>query len=313
MAPFSDNAGTLFSEATKVSRPFQWKHLKPYIKIEEFQSVIRMARPLFEALRGVVYYSNQVVAINNSDFSDKEKNRQLSKYLFEALKKAIKDQKLDSLQLDERDAFKVIENIKNADTYLDGIEAAGPIVNGVVVAIQQRLDRVQLSIDPIEAALDLEIEKDYRATRINYERLIDLQEQLMLSVTRIYKARIGDRSEIDTLLHENNSLREYIPSVDNVTPGQLMAAESQLQAQLHHINLMFTQLNEIKMAYIAKRNELIAWRAQVDEKIMVARTAMTIWAQSHRNLGAGIPVPPLFDVAGFATGLVGTAAGSVVP
>jgi len=77
MAPFSDNAGTLFSEATKVSRPFQWKHLKPYIGIEEFQSVVKSAQPLFEALRGVVYYSNQVVAINNSKFSDKEKNRQL--------------------------------------------------------------------------------------------------------------------------------------------------------------------------------------------------------------------------------------------
>ena len=39
MAPFSDNAGTLFSEATKVSRPFQWKHLKPYTRIDEFQNV----------------------------------------------------------------------------------------------------------------------------------------------------------------------------------------------------------------------------------------------------------------------------------
>ncbi len=37
MTPFSDNAGTLFSEAIKISRPFQWKHLKPYLDIPEFQ------------------------------------------------------------------------------------------------------------------------------------------------------------------------------------------------------------------------------------------------------------------------------------
>jgi hypothetical protein len=39
---------------------------------------------------------------------------------------------------------------------------------------------------------------------------------------------------------------------------------------------------------------------------------MTVWAQSHRNLGAGIPVPPLIDVAGFATGLVGSATKTVI-
>ena len=135
----------------------------------------------------------------------------------------------------------------------------------------------------------------------------------MLSITRIYRARIGDKTELDTLIQENSSLTEYIPSAENASPAQLAAAESYLLDQLHQINTMFSHLDEIKGSYIAKQKELIAWRAQVDEKIMIARTAMTIWAQSHRNLGAGIPVPPLFDVAGFATGLVGTAANTVIP
>jgi len=313
MSPFADNAGTLFSEATKVSRPFQWKHLKPYLNIEEFQSAVRQATPLFEALRGVVYYSNQVVAINNSKFSDREKNHQLSKFILEALQKSIKNQKLDSLQLDEKAAREVIEHIRNSKTYLDGISAASPIVNSVVVAIQKRLDRVQAMIDPITLALDREIENDYGATRYNYDRLVDLQEQLMLSVTRIFRARIGDTAELDTLLQENVSLRKYLPSSKDAIPEQLMAAELHLRDQLQHIEVMFNQLVDIKGAYIVKQNELVAWRSVVEEKIMVARTAMTIWAQSHRNLGAGIPVPPLFDVGGFATSLVGTAAGTVIP
>ena len=313
MAPFSENAGTLFSEAAKVSRPFQFKLLKPYIQIKEFQTVAKSAIPLFEALRGVVYYSNQVVAINNSKFSDKEKNHQLAKYLYEAMQKSIKNQKIDSLQLDEMGAKRVLENIQNSKSYLAGIEAASPIVNSVVIAIQKRLDKIQAAIDPISLALDREVEKDYGATRFNYNRLINLQEQMMLSITRIYRARIGDKAEIDTLVQENRSLMDYIPSVENVSPAQLAAAESYLLDQLHQINIMFSHLEEIKVAYIAKQKELVAWRALVDEKIMIARTAMTIWAQSHRNLGAGIPVPPLFDVTGFATGLVGTAAGTVIP
>jgi uncharacterized protein YejL (UPF0352 family) len=75
-----------------------------------------------------VYYSNQVVTINNSKLSEKEKNHRLAKYLSEALENAIKDQKLDSLQLDETTTLEVFEKIRNSETYLEGIAAASPIV-----------------------------------------------------------------------------------------------------------------------------------------------------------------------------------------
>ena len=313
MTPFSENAGTLFAEATKISRPFQWNYLKPYFRIQELQVLAERAVPLLKALRGVVYYSNQVVAINNSKLKDREKNRQLARYIYDAMKKSIQNQKVDSLQLDEMGARTVLENIHNAETYLDGIAASGPIVNSVVLAIQKRLDEIQAMIDPISLSFDREIERDYGATRVNYKRLFHLQEQIMLSITRLYRARIGDRAELDTLLQENASLSDYLPSAENASPAQLAAAETYLLDQLHQIDVMFSQLDDAKGAYLAKQNELIAWRIQIDEKIMIARTAMTIWAQSHRNLGAGIPVPPLFDVAGFATDLVGGAARTVIP
>ena len=200
LTPFSENAGTLFGEATKISRPFQWKHLKQYLTIPEFEFLAKRAVPLLESLRGVVYYSNQVVAINNSKLKDREKNRQLAKYLYEAMKKSIENQKVDSLQLDEMGAKTVLENIRNADTYLDAIAAAGPIVNSVVLAIQKRLDEIQVGMDPILLGFDREIERDYGATRTNYIRLRNLQEQIMLSITRLYRARIGDKAEFDTLL-----------------------------------------------------------------------------------------------------------------
>ena len=83
--------------------------------------------------------------------------------------------------------------------------------------------------------------------------------------------------------------------------------------RLNHIDSIIQQLSNDVSRYYAKRDELEEWRISVDERISVARNAITIWAQSHRNLGTGIPVPPLIDVTGIATGLVGTAAGRVVP
>lgn len=73
ITPFSENARTLFGEATKISQPFQWKHVKSYTSIPELRQFIMHGTRLIEALRGIVYYSNQVVAIHNSNLSDRDK------------------------------------------------------------------------------------------------------------------------------------------------------------------------------------------------------------------------------------------------
>lgn len=313
MSPFADNTATMFSEATKISQPFQWKYCKPYTSIPEFQQFYAEAVPLLEALDGIVYYSNQVVAINNARLSDKEKNNQLARYLREAMQRSLEDRRVDSLQLDLSGAVKVLENIRNANTYRQGILASEPIVNSVVKAIVDRIDEIQNQVPLVLAGFEREIESDYGEVRRNYERLQELQKELMLSVTRLYRARMGDKTEIDTLLHADASLGNFIPSVDAVSPSQMAAAEKHLMGQLINIDTMLHQLDEIKIEYIAKKDELIRWRTQVDEKIRIARTSMIVWAQSHRNLGAGIPVPPLIDVGRVASGLVGNAAKTVVP
>ncbi|MFN2128682.1 MAG: hypothetical protein ACK2TU_12565 [Anaerolineales bacterium] len=314
VSPFADNTTTMFSEATKISQPFQWKYCKPYTSIPEAQQFSAEAIPLLEALHGIVYYSNQVVAINDAKLSDKEKNNQLARYLHQAMLRALEDRKEDSLQLNLSGAVKVLENIRNAESYREGILASEPIVNSVVRAIVDRIDRIQNQMIPLVlAGFDREIERDYGEVRRNYVRLQELQKDLMLSVTRLYRARMGDKAEIDTLLYADASMRNFIPSVEAVSPSQMTAAEKHLVEQLNEIDTMLHQLDGIKIEYIAKKDELIQWRSQVDDKIRVARTSIIIWAQSHRNLGAGIPVPPLFDVGGVASGLVGSAAKTVVP
>jgi hypothetical protein len=311
MSPFADNTGTMFSEATKISRPFQWQYCKPYISIPEAQKFGAAAIPLLEALHGIVYYSNQVVAINNAKLSDKEKNNQLARYLHEAMERALENKRGDSLQLDLSGAVRVLENIRNAKTYREGILASEPIVNSVVRAILDRIDNIQNLVPLVLGGLEREIEQDYSQVRSNYGQLQELQTELMLSVTRLYRARRGDIAEFDTLLQADASLRSLIPSVERVSLSQMAAAEKHLLDQLNNIDISLHQLDGIKIEYIAKKDELVHWRTQVDEKIRIARTAMVVWAQSHRNLGQGIPVPPLIDVGGMASGLVGNAAKTV--
>jgi len=313
MQPFSDNARILFGDAVIVSRPFQMKHLRPYASIPEYQQLVEKGRPLKEALKRVVYYSNQVVAINNSSLSDSEKNHQLAIYLSEAMEAAIENQHAGSLRLDKNAAQESLANIRNATTYLDGVAAATPIVNSVVLAIHDRLDELQDLMPTVIVAFNREIDLEFGATRANFLRLTEVQERLMRSTSQLYAARIGDKSELDVVILENGSMREFFSSAEKATPDQLAAAEEFLLEQLRNVDTMLHQLDEAKAEYLAKQNELIQWQTHVDDRIMVARNSVTVWAQSHRNLGDGIPVPPLIDISAIALGLANKASKSVVP
>ncbi len=312
MAPFAENTGVMFAEAAKVSRPFQFKSLRPYIYLPEFQASREKAKPLLRALRGVVYYSNQVVAIGNSKLSDQDKNRQLARYLQEMLNSAADQAALDSLGLDKASVQTVLTSIRDSKTYLDGIGAAGPIINAIVMAMQDKLDELQQNgVPATEAGLDRAMEADFHETRTNYMNLKETQARSMRALNFLYEARMGDRAALDTLLSEDASVKSLIPSGQKATEKEMAAAEQYLLDRLVGINIVLHQLDYDLAAYKAKQDELGAWRYEIDERIKIARNAMAVWSQSHRNLGAGIPVPPLIDVQGMAGSLVGGAVKTV--
>ena len=313
MSPFSDNANTLFGEAAKIGRPFKWKRLKRYTKIPEFQELTMEAIPIIRNLKGIVYYSNQVVAINNSGLKEEQKNQQLARYLRDVMQQSIKKGRLDSLGMDLQSLEKVLIEIPKQKTYLDGIAAASPIINSVVLAMQERLDKIQVILVDILDILDIMIDKEFTMTRINYLSMKKLQARSMRSVTMIYDAIMGAPAERDSLFKLDRSLKKFFKDKEKVTIAQLTAAENYLLDRLNRIDHMISQMDDDIAEYHAKQDEKEDWRLNVDEKIKMARNAMTVWAQSHRNLGAGIPVPPLIDVAGFATDLVGGAARTVIP
>jgi len=306
MAPFSDNTRILFGEAVIVSRPFQWKYLKPYSAIPEYDAIVAAGVPLKLALRDIVYYSNQVVAIRSSALSEGDKNSQLSQYIAAVLERSTENSKSNNLQLSEADVSRILEDIRRAETYLNGVKLATPIVQHVALAVHDRIDELQDLVPGVVNGIDQQLDMEFGTTRTNYDELIGLRDELMLAVTRLYGARIGDRSKLDAMLQENASIRQFFNSSD-ATADQLSAAENFLLQQLREIDGMLGQLDDAKAELLAKQNELIEWQTHVDRRLGIAREAVTIWAQSHQNLGNGIAVPPLFDLSSLASKLAGDA------
>jgi len=303
MSPFADNTRTLFVEAAKVGTPFHWDYLKPYFARADWGDIRTRMTPLMGGFQAVIMYSNQVVALNNAKLKDKEKNAQLVKYLDQAIRRTSNPALLDSIEVDAALMKEVFEDIRNGETFLDGIAAASPLVNAVVASMEDNLNAIQAQIPVTIASIDRMIEADYADRRANYANLTRLQVVAMRGMTQLYNARRGGQSSLDTLLAEDPSLREMIPSPEKATSKGMAAAEALLTDRLSKLDTFIHQMDTEVAIYRAKLRELEEWRINVDARVKIAHDGIIIWAQSHRNLGAGIPVPPLIDVGGMATGL----------
>jgi hypothetical protein len=246
-------------------------------------------------------YSNQVVALNNAKMKEKEKNVQLVKYLKEATRN-IFDRGI--IGIDSTGLSDVFAEITSAETFIEGIAAASPLTDAVVTAMGDDLKAIESAIPAVVAAIDGKIEVESSSRRANYKNLISLQIGTIRGMGQLYNARRGDQASLDTLLREDPSVREFIPSPEKATGKGMSAAETLLTERLMRLDTFIRQMDLDVAVYRAKLRELEDWRLNVDERIKIARQALSVWAQSHRNLGAGIPVPPLIDVTGFATGLL---------
>jgi hypothetical protein len=175
------------------------------------------------------------------------------------------------------------------------------------------MDELQTDIVVLLAVLDRQIESDFAEKRTNFLELKALQTETMATLTYVYRMKMGQQQDIEKLLQKDQSLKKFFPSSERFNIAELEQAEGYLLKRLDDINTIIKHLSADVVDYYAKQDEMEAWRINTDERIRVARNAITVWAQSHRNLGNGIPVPPMIDVAGIATGITGTAVGKIIP
>ncbi len=303
MAPFAENTQIMFAEAAKVSRPVRWSELKEYYSLPVVAGFREKAQPVIRGLRALVMYSNQLVALNMSAKSDKEKNRLLALYLREAMAKVASPAMLDTIGVSPTMLDSVYSDIERAPEFREGIAAASPLVNAVVLALNRGLDRIDEEVPGAIAEVDREVEAKYAEKRRNYLGLVRMQTETQYAVTLLYDARKGDSAALAKVMEADPSVREFITSPQKPTPAMYNAAEDALTQRLDRVDAYLNQLKSEKASYLAKQEELESMRLGIDEKIKVARNAVAIWAQSHRNLGDGIAVPPLIDVVGVAGGL----------
>src|SRR5512138_457005 len=77
MQPFAENTVTAIGEMRKIQAQPVWIRLRAYFSDPSVLETRATAKPLLDLVRGVNAYSLQVVSLNESRISDRNKSREL--------------------------------------------------------------------------------------------------------------------------------------------------------------------------------------------------------------------------------------------
>jgi hypothetical protein len=304
MTSFSETMLTMVGDIQFGLQGKSWVYLKPYLNSEAVRDAAVGLDKMRGLMRGIVFYSIQVVSINSAEIPESEKCRLLGQYLDEALRPAIKTRSesgrysvtisLDTFQL-------VIEEIKSQKKFLEALEKAQPVIDAVVGYSDGIFNDLKARVKTAVNEISGKIENDFASIRSNISEVEELQTRTVDSYWLLYRYKFGKKDALDSLLYLDPSVKNYVSADNNIQTDQLALLQEDLIKRMNNIKLIKEQLVPEFELYKSRQKELDEINGHVNDMMRRARIAMIVFARAHRNLAAGVTIPPDIDVLGGAS------------
>jgi hypothetical protein len=256
-----------------------------------------------KTMRGIVLYSSQVVNIAQSPMTERKKPNAIAALLKE-LTAPVPDKRLADFRLTREELNDIIRNVEIQDTMLAALGQAQPLVDRVASYVEASFERVETALNKLVRDIDARMDATWHLNRTNVEALYGLQNLTFRSYALLYQYREGDPAALNALRENDPALQPFIGKDRSVAEKDLEATEAQIMARLKNLNQIREQIMPQVERYLAEareRDELYNQHKETGKKL---RTTMMLWARAHRNLAAGIPVPPEIDLYNVLLGSV---------
>jgi hypothetical protein len=314
MQPFAENTVTAVGEMRKIESPPIWIRLRPYFGHPSLVEARKSRDALFDLVRGVNAYSLQLVSLNDSRIPDGAKVRELAKFLRGASQKALLEEADDAeIALTAARRDEVLRSIESREKYQDALLAAEPIVNAVLARGLDLANALDTAILKAAAAIEVDVQGDYREMLANRAALIAVQESTIQALAWAEAIGYGDEAAAKQLRKNVPVLAEYLPA--GRTPGlkDQQAMVAALSAKALRVKAALDQIDPQYQAYRESILELDTLRAKAVENSKLARTVLLLWSRSHKNLARGVEVPPMFDLGKVVMSNVSSATKGIIP
>lgn len=312
MGPFSENTMSLLSEVEFGQPQKETIYIRPYLTGEAVVKIRMQIGSIQKLFRGIVFYSGQVVAINQSQLSENEKAKQLARYIDEIARPII-GKGGSVFTINESQLDTILMDIRKQTNYLDALGAAQPIVDDILRYSNALFEQYKTIESEAVVEVSGKIDSTFGGVRQNFRNIELLQQRSMHSYTLLYQYKLGAESSLDSLRTNDHALDRYLGKSGTVTLRNLDSAEQHLARRLAQIKEMRDQIMPEMTYFMETKSALDTRVSQLQETLKKARIAITTWARSHRNLAAGIEVPPQVDIFGTAVSALRGATGVVLP
>ena len=299
MAPFSETMTSLVGDIQFGIQGKSWIYLKPYLKRPSVLKVREGLLDIGKLLRGIVFYSLQVVSLNSAQISETKKCELLGQYLDDALRPSLTHQnegRQYEISISPDTLSRIIKEIKSQKNFIDGLNKAQPLIDAVIGYSDGTFNELKEDVTIAANEIFASIDTNFAAIRTGKLDIEKLQTRSVRSYWLLYCYRFGEKAALDSLLKVDPAFYSFISPNHEISPENFTALEKQIMQRMHNIDIIKRQLDPEFELYKAHLKELDEISIFVNEIMRKARIAMIVFARSHRNLAEGVTVPPAIDI-----------------
>jgi hypothetical protein len=313
LGPFSENTLGMIGELQTFNRPTTWTRLKKYQTLPSVLAADQSVGRVRVLMRGVALYSIQITSLYDSPLSEDQKISELARYVEETIRPGLTTAAPPDLHLTPGYLDTLIRQIRLRKTFLKALGAAQPLVNLTVTAGDMLFDNLDETTQTAYADVSARIETEFGSLKLRVAELNEMHIASVRSYALLQRYRGGDQTALDSLRLDDPVVGRLVPSRRPPTAKDLEAAEAYVVDRSTTIKTLRDQLEPQFVVYRENQAEMEALRIQADERARLGRAALFLWARSHRNLAAGIQVPPMIDVVGIMKSTVNTGVRGIIP
>ena len=300
MGPFAENTVSMLLDAQSAVMPFEWHYLREYREgamADSMQAEVERLRSVF---RGIGFYSIEVVALNQSRLSDKERAAKLANYIGEACQPIVHGGELGEYGIRRSQLDSVLTNIRAQSSYLDAIGAAHPLVYSIVTFAIAHVDTVALEVEPAFNFIQSEVKAKFSDVEAEIAELNQLEETNVRNYLLLQEHRVGKPGALDALLARDPSLADVLSPKRRSAMAAIDEAQRLLQERIASIDSVRGTLGMRNLQYAHQVAELDEMRTEMGERVRRARLMLIYWLRSHGSLSQGVVVPPSIDIKAIA-------------
>lgn len=295
-APFAESMISVAGEAQRYNRPPQWVYLSAYQHLPSVERVRLTAVELRKLFRSIALYSTQVVALHEARLDESRRVAELASYIDEVARPGILSSNSSAIGIDAAEYESILARVRSKHDLRQALGAAQPLVTAVTNHASALFDRADEEVASAAEDMRQQVDRAFGAHLENLRDLEDARTRVVQAFNLVYQVRLGATGALARLLEVDPDVRPTLPADGPPSQRDLDLVEERLAGQLERMRGVREQLEPDFQRYQAHLAELDALRTQTEEMLRIGRLAMVVWSRSHRNLAAGIPIPPDVDI-----------------